>query len=86
MRAFKRFFGVAPERFRSGFAIASLEAQSPMSESPDRGVYLVHLPGVVTVSAFHVAGSSRRFDAASKAQIPQLGPCRSAACPSRVRC
>lgn len=71
-RAFKRLFGVAPGRFRTGFAVAPLEGQFPMSEPLERSASVVQLPDVVMPSAFHVAGPSRRFDEASKAQIPQL--------------
>lgn len=71
-RAFKRLFGVSPGRFRSGFAVAPLEGQFPMSEPLDRSASVAQLPGVVTLPAFLVAGPSRRFDEASKAQIPQL--------------
>lgn len=71
-RAFKRLFGVSPGRFRSGFAVAPLEGQFPMSEPLERNASVAQLPGVVALPAFRVAGPTRRFDEGSKAQIPQL--------------
>ncbi|MBO9689056.1 MAG: helix-turn-helix domain-containing protein [Mitsuaria chitosanitabida] len=71
-RAFKRLFGVSPGRFRTGFAVAPLEGQFPMSEPLERSANVLQLPDLVTLPAFRVAGPSRRFDDSSKAQIPQL--------------
>jgi AraC family transcriptional regulator len=71
-RAFKRVFGVSPGRFRKGFAVDPIEGQYPMTLPPARNTSVVRLPGLVTLPAFSVAGPSRRFDEASKAEIPQL--------------
>lgn len=71
-RAFKRLFGVSPGRFRSGFAVEPLEGQYPMTLPLAQNTSVVRLPGLVTMPAFHVAGPSRRFDEATKAEIPQL--------------
>jgi AraC family transcriptional regulator len=70
-RAFKRVFGVAPGRFRSGFAVEPIEGQYPMT-APTRTVSVVRLPELATLPAFHVAGPARRFDEATKSEIPQL--------------
>jgi len=70
-RAFKRVFGVAPGRFRSGFAVEPIEGQYPMTV-PTQTAAVVRLPELVTLPAFHVAGPARRFDEATKAEIPQL--------------
>ncbi|MEA1676163.1 AraC family transcriptional regulator [Nitrospirillum sp. BR 11163] len=71
-RAFGRLFGVAPGRFRKGFAATPLEGQYPMSMPETVDVGVVQLPGLVSLDAFTVAGPSRRFDGATKAAIPQL--------------
>lgn len=71
-RAFKRVFGVAPGRFRSGFAVEPIEGQIPMTVSTDRPDAVVRLPDLVTLPAFRVAGPSREFDQVTKAEIPQL--------------
>ncbi len=71
-RAFKRVFGVSPGRFRSGFAVDPIEGQYPMTVSTDTSTAVARLPELVTLEAFHVAGPSRRFDEATKAEIPQL--------------
>jgi len=70
-RAFKRVFGVAPGRFRSGFAVEPIEGQYPMTV-PTQAAHVVRLPDLVTLPAFHVAGPARRFDEATKSEIPQL--------------
>jgi len=70
-RAFKRAFGVAPGRFRSGFAVEPIEGQYPMTV-PTQTADVVRLPELVTLPAFHVAGPARRFDEATKSEIPQL--------------
>ena len=70
-RAFKRMFGVAPGRFRSGFAVEPIEGQYPMTV-PTQAADVVRLPDLVTLPAFHVAGPARRFDEATKSEIPQL--------------
>ena len=71
-RAFKRVFGVSPGRFRSGFAVEPIESQYPMSLPAAQNTAVVPLPGLVTMPAFHVAGPARRFDEATKAEIPHL--------------
>ena len=71
-RAFKRVFGVSPGRFRSGFAVEPIEGQYPMTISTDTSAAVARLPELVTLEAFRVAGPSRRFDEATKAEIPQL--------------
>ena len=71
-RAFKRVFGVAPGRFRSGFAVEPIEGQYPMTVSNEPSDAVVRLPELATLDAFRVAGPSRRFDEATKAEIPQL--------------
>ena len=71
-RAFKRVFGVSPGRFRSGFAVEPIEGQYPMTVSSDISAAVVQRPDLVSLEAFHVAGPSRRFDEATKAEIPQL--------------
>ena len=73
-RAFRRAFGVSPGRFRSGFAVAPIEGQYPMTVSATPSAAVVQLPGLVTLPAFHVAGPARRFDEATKSEIPQLWP------------
>jgi len=70
-RAFKRVFGVSPGRFRSGFAVDPLEGRYPMTVPP-QAASVVRLPELVTLPTFHVAGPARRFDEATKAEIPQL--------------
>ena len=71
-RAFKRVFGVSPGRFRSGFAVEPIEGQFPMNAPTEPIPPVVRLPELATLPAFHVAGPSRRFDEASKSEIPQL--------------
>ena len=71
-RAFKRVFGVSPGRFRSGFAVEPIEGQYLMTVSTHASAAVVRLPDLVTLQAFRVAGPSRRFDEATKAEIPQL--------------
>ena len=70
-RAFKRVFGVSPGRFRSDFAVEPLEGQYPMTV-PTRQAAVVQVPELATLPAFHVAGPARRFDEATKSEIPQL--------------
>lgn len=71
-RAFRRVFGVAPGRFRSGFAVAPLEGQYPMTAPTTPTPAVERLPGLANLPAFHVAGPARLFDEASKAEIPRL--------------
>jgi AraC family transcriptional regulator len=73
-RAFKRLFGVSPGRFRSGFAVETLESQTTMTDSHARNTAVVRLPEPVTMPAFNVAGPARRFDQDTKAEIPRLWP------------
>jgi AraC family transcriptional regulator len=70
-RAFKRVFGVSPGRFRSGFAVEPIEGQYPMTV-PTQAAAVVRLPEFATLPAFRLAGPARRFDEATKAEIPQL--------------
>ena len=71
-RAFKRVFGVSPGRFRNGFAVEPIEGQFPMSAPTFPITPVVQLPELATMPGFFVAGPARRFDEASKAEIPQL--------------
>jgi AraC family transcriptional regulator len=71
-RAFKRVFGVSPGRFRSGFAVDPIEGQYPMTAPAAKTASVVRLPELVRLPAFHVAGPARRFDEATKSDIPQL--------------
>ena len=71
-RAFKRVFGVSPGRFRSGFAVEPIEGQYPMTVPTTPTTPVVQLPGLVALPAFRVAGPARRFDEATKSEIPQL--------------
>ena len=71
-RAFKRVFGVSPGRFRSGFAVEPLEGQYPMTVPIAQAAPVVRLPELATLPSFHVAGPARRFDEATKSDIPQL--------------
>lgn len=71
-RAFRRLFGVTPGRFRQGFCVTPIEGQYPMTLSDPSPAPVVQLPGLVPMPAFSVAGCSRRFDEANKAEIPQL--------------
>ena len=71
-RAFKRVFGVSPGRFRSGFAVDPIEGQFPMNAPTGSAPAVVRLPGLAAMPEFHVAGPSRLFDEATKAEIPQL--------------
>jgi AraC family transcriptional regulator len=71
-RAFKRVFGVSPGRFRTGFAIEPIEGQYPMNAPTALATPVVRLPELVTLPALRVAGPARRFDEATKSEIPQL--------------
>jgi AraC family transcriptional regulator len=71
-RAFKRVFGVSPGRFRTGFAVEPIEGQYPMTVPCAPGTRVVQLVGLVALRSFHVAGPARRFDEATKSEIPQL--------------
>lgn len=74
-RAFKRVFGVSPGRFRDGFAlnqITPIEGQFPMNAPRTLSTAVTRLAELVRLDAFSVAGPSRRFDNASKSEIPQL--------------
>ncbi|HEY9028780.1 MAG TPA: AraC family transcriptional regulator [Burkholderiaceae bacterium] len=71
-RAFKRVFGVSPGRFRSGFAVDPIEGQYPMTVFTAVPVPVVRLPALAMLPAFTVAGPARRFDEATKSEIPQL--------------
>lgn len=71
-RAFKRIFGVAPGQFRTGFAVAPIEGQYPMTAPADFSSSVVQLPQLLKLDAFTLAGPMRRFDADTKAEIPQL--------------
>ena len=71
-RAFKRVFGVSPGRFRTGFAVEPIEGQFPMNAPTDPVTPVVRLPELVTLPGFLVAGPARRFDEATKSEIPQL--------------
>jgi AraC family transcriptional regulator len=73
-RAFKRLFGVSPGRFRSGVAVQPIEGPCPMTSPAVQTMPVVRLPELVKMPAFRVAGPSRRFDDATKAEIPQLWP------------
>lgn len=76
-RAFKRLFGVAPGRFRSGFALQPIEGQYPMN-APSFGAdasasaSVVQLPDLARLDGFCVAGPSRRFGQDNRSEIPQL--------------
>ena len=71
-RAFKRVFGVTPRRFRSGFAVDPIEGQYPMTAPTAQTASVVRLPELARLPTFHVAGPARRFDEATKSDIPQL--------------
>jgi AraC family transcriptional regulator len=71
-RAFGRVLGVAPGRFRQGFAVTSSAGQPPMTVPDAVDVAVARLPELVAVDAFTVAGPAGRFDRATKAGIPQL--------------
>lgn len=71
-RAFRRVFGVAPGRFRQGFALTPIEGQYPMKMPDAPPAAVTRLPDLVAVPGFTVAGPSSRFDGATKAAIPQL--------------
>lgn len=71
-RAFKRVFGVSPGRFRRGFAVESIEGQYPMTVSTDTSAAVVRLSELVSLPSFRVAGPSRKFDEATKSEIPPL--------------
>lgn len=71
-RAFKRVFGVSPGRFRVGFAVTPIEGQFPMNAPRTLSTAVTRLPDLVRLDGFSVAGPSRRFDHATKSEIPQL--------------
>ena len=71
-RAFKRVFGVSPGRFRTGFAVEPIEGQFPMNAPTHPVTPVVRLPELVSLPGFLVAGPARRFDEATKSEIPQL--------------
>ncbi len=71
-RAFRRVFGVAPGRFRQGFALTPIEGQYPMTMPDAPPAAVTRLPELVAMPAFTVAGPSSRFDSTTKAAIPQL--------------
>ena len=71
-RAFKRVFGVSPGRFRSGFAVEPIEGQYPMTVPDTSTASVVRLPDLARLASFRVAGPARRFDEATKSEIPQL--------------
>jgi AraC family transcriptional regulator len=73
-RAFKRVFGVSPGRFRIGFAVTPIEGQFPMNAPATNttAASVTQMPDLVWLDAFSVAGPSRRFDHATKSEIPQL--------------
>ncbi|MDB5438945.1 MAG: AraC family transcriptional regulator [Caulobacteraceae bacterium] len=71
-RAFGRVFGVAPGRFRQGFAVAPLEGQYPMTMPDEVEVAVSQAPELAILDAFTVAGPSARFHDATSANIPQL--------------
>lgn len=71
-RAFKRVFGVSPGQFRNGFSVTPIERQYPMNIPTRVPVQVTEQPARVHLDAFELAGHSRRFDQASKSQIPQL--------------
>ena len=71
-RAFRRVFGVSPGRFRRGFAVTPIEGQYPMTMPDAAAAAVTRLPNLVTLAAFTVAGPARRFDAATKSEIPHL--------------
>ena len=75
-RAFKRVFGVAPGRFRLGFAPGSIDEGRPAMDThaTAAATSVIQLPDLVQLEGFSVAGPSRRFDQASKSDIPQLWP------------
>jgi AraC family transcriptional regulator len=71
-RAFRRLFGVAPGRFRQGFAVTPITGQYPMTMPDAVPVTVAQLPELISLEAFTVAGPAARFDGATKANIPQL--------------
>jgi AraC family transcriptional regulator len=73
-RAFKRVFGASPGRFRTGFAVQPIEGKFPMSAPTALSTPVIRLRDVVALPAFRVAGPARRFDEATKWEIPQLWP------------
>ncbi|UVH59878.1 AraC family transcriptional regulator [Variovorax paradoxus] len=71
-RAFKRLFGVSPGRFRVGFSPTPIEGQFPMNAPSSTSTAVTRLPELIKLEAFRVAGPSRRFDDATRSEIPQL--------------
>ncbi|MGJ7504774.1 AraC family transcriptional regulator [Variovorax sp. ZT5P49] len=71
-RAFKRLFGVSPGRFRVGFSPTPIEGQFPMNAPSSISTAVTRLPELSRLEAFRVAGPSRRFDDATRSEIPQL--------------
>ena len=71
-RAFKRLFGVSPGRFRVGFSPTPIEGQFPMNAPSSTSTAVTRLPDLIRLEAFSVAGPARRFDDATKSEIPQL--------------
>lgn len=71
-RAFKRLFGVSPGRFRVGFSPTPIEGQFPMNAPSSTSTAVTRLPELIRLEAFRVAGPSRRFDDATRSEIPQL--------------
>ncbi|WP_133123064.1 helix-turn-helix domain-containing protein, partial [Methylobacterium frigidaeris] len=61
-RAFGRRFGVTPGRFRRGLATLPPDGDPAMSTSTEMSRAVAHLPDLVTLDAFTVAGPTRRFD------------------------
>jgi AraC family transcriptional regulator len=73
-RAFKRVHGIAPGRFRGGLAASLTERASPMTEPDPVRADVLQLPGLKQREALSVAGVSHRYDAVTKASIPDLWP------------
>lgn len=71
-RAFGRVFGVTPSRFRQGFAVSPMEGQYPMDMPPAGPVKVARQSELADRADFVVAGPARRFDEATKSNIPQL--------------
>jgi AraC family transcriptional regulator len=73
-RAFKRVHGVAPGRFRGGLAAPLTEGAFVMTEPDPVSADVIQLPELKRREALSVAGVSHRYDAATKASIPDLWP------------